>query len=113
MSNVFNNVDPQNLLFPYIIGGLILPMIFNTWGMKLLIERMKMPTAVAWLVGAVGAWFSLPWGALALYGSMGIIGFTREWRIVFKIIFVAATCGALYFLLPMFYDIVGKGLFRI
>lgn len=113
VSNIFNNIDPQNLLFPYMIGGLILPMIFNTWALKLLVERMKMPAPIAWLVGGVGAYFSLPWGALALYASMGIIGFTREWRIVFKVLFVGATCGVLYFLLPMFYDIVSKGLVRI
>lgn len=113
VSNAFNNIDPQNLLFPYIIGGLILPMIFNTWATKLLVEKMKVPVVGAWLIGVVGAYFSLPWGALALYVSMGVIGFTREWRMLFKILFVGATCAVLYFLLPMFYDIVSKGILRI
>lgn len=111
-SNFFS-LSPDLLVFPNVIGSVIVPIILNTLMIRILLGKMRLPGPIAWLVAAVSAYFTLPWGAVLMYASAIVIGATRSWRTSFKVAFIVAVGALLFFGLPLLYGFVSRGTFYL
>jgi len=107
--NIFA-LQPELLLFPTFIGSLIIPMIFNSWAMKVITSRIGIPAWGGWLVGAVTAYMTLPWGPWIALGSVCIIGVFSNWKVFYRIIFVLVLLTFLIWGMPLVYNLLTNSL---
>lgn len=104
---------PELLIFPNVIGAVILPMIFNTLMVKIIANKVTRINLASWVVGVVTAYLTLPFGSIMMYISVAVIAFTRPWNIMLRIFLAGALLAFLIVGLPYITELLARGVVRI